>query len=156
MLRSVKPGASFSTRGPRPRRAAGFTLMETALATIIIGVGFVGLMMVVTNGTYAGRTATQDTTAINLANNIHEASLRTSFDQIFTLDKTFTTPVDGRLAPLANMGGWQQAVTVKYVDPNQITLAVTPAGPTVRVTVSVLRNGAEAHRASWLISAPPT
>ena len=156
MLGSVKRRASFTAPRRLPGCAGGFTLIETALATIIIGVGFVGLMLIITNGTYAGRTATQDTTAINLANNIHEASLRTSFDQIFTLNKTFTTPVDGRLSPLANMGGWQQAVTVKYVDPNQITLSVTPAGPTVRVTVSVLRNGSEAHRASWLISSPPS
>ncbi len=44
-------------------------------------------------------------------------------------------------------------MTVRYVDANQVALPVAAAGPLVRVTVAVARNGREVHRASWLLAA---
>ena len=122
------------------------------MATVLIGTGFLGVLTLVASGTQISRQATMDTTAINLANNIHEASLRIPFDQIFTLNTTYTSAVDAQLAPIPNMGNWQQAVTVQYVDDDEVTKPVANAEPTVQITVAVNHNGQEAYRATWLMS----
>lgn len=122
------------------------------MATVLIGTGFLGVLTLVASGTSVSRQATIDTTAINLANNIHEASLRLPFDQLFTLNKPFNPAVDAQLAPIANFGNWTQSVTVQYVDDDQLTQPMATAEPTVRITVAVNHNGAEAYRASWVMT----
>jgi len=63
-----------------PRRAAGrrrtgFTLVEAAMVTVIIGVGVMAMLTLLAAGTAANEDATQLTEAINLANNIHEITM---------------------------------------------------------------------------------
>src|SRR3954454_25013895 len=61
------------------RRAApgrrGFTLIEAAMVTVIIGVGVVAMLQLLAAGTVSNSEGTELTTAINLANNIREMSL---------------------------------------------------------------------------------
>jgi type II secretory pathway pseudopilin PulG len=57
------------------RRARGFTLIEAAIVTVIIGVGVVGMLELLAAGTQSNSDGTELTTAINLANNIREMSL---------------------------------------------------------------------------------
>jgi prepilin-type N-terminal cleavage/methylation domain-containing protein len=67
-----------STRKPaRSRR--GFTLIEAAMVTVIIGVGVVSMLQLLAVGTVSNSEGTELTTAINLANNIREASLALAF-----------------------------------------------------------------------------
>ena len=70
-LRRPAPGAS------RLRR--GFTLIESAMVTVIIGVGVVGMLELLAAGTVSNSEGTELTTAINLANNIREMSLGMAF-----------------------------------------------------------------------------
>lgn len=56
-----------------PRR--GFTLIEAALAILIVGVGVTALLELLAAGTMSNSAGTELTTAINLANNIHEITI---------------------------------------------------------------------------------
>jgi prepilin-type N-terminal cleavage/methylation domain-containing protein len=154
--------ARDGSRGPRRsrsfrpgRRRSGFTLIEAAIATVIIGVAFTAMLQLIAKGTEANGEGTELTTAINLAGNIHEASIRVAYDDIFTLRGTHNPPVNARLQNISGMNGWQQVVGVNYVDENNITQSVpdTQYEPTARVTVSILRNGSEVYRSSWLSAA---
>jgi type II secretory pathway pseudopilin PulG len=136
-------------------RRGGFTLIEAAIATIIIGVAFTAMLQLIAKGTEANGEGTKLTTAINLAGNIHEASVRVAYVDIFDLRATYSPPVNARLQTISGMPGWTQVVGVNYVDENNITQSVpdTQYEPTARVTVAVLRNGKEVYRTSWLAAA---
>src|SRR3954465_748332 len=62
----------------RPRR--GFTLMEAALATIIVGTGITALMALAGSLTNQNNTAGQMTTSMLLASHIQEAMEGLSFN----------------------------------------------------------------------------
>src|SRR5690242_21631839 len=62
------------------RRRQGFTLIEAALAMVIIGMGVVALLELLTAGTMSTGAGTELTTAVNLANNIHEMSVYLPFN----------------------------------------------------------------------------
>jgi len=53
----------------------GFTLIEAAMVTVIVGVGVVAMLQLLAAGTVSNSEGTELTTAINLANNIREMSL---------------------------------------------------------------------------------
>jgi type II secretory pathway pseudopilin PulG len=158
----------------RPRRA--FTLLETAMATIIIGVGVMGVMQLLAKSTALQINSVDTAVAVNLANNIHEMTLNLYFadpvhpanwgleagETLATADDlddfdgaVFSPPIDARRQPLANFANWSQSVTVQSVDPNRLTTTV-PNGstPTERVTVSVSHFGQVVYQESWLNASP--
>ena len=138
--------------GPRPR---GFTLTETALATVIIGVAFTAMLQLLAAGTVANRESTEMTTAINLAGNIHEAAIRMGYADVFDLEGTHNPAVDATLTGIPGMPGWTQVVDVSYVDESRLTLPVpdTQYEPTARVTVTVRRNGKDVYTTNWIAAA---
>jgi prepilin-type N-terminal cleavage/methylation domain-containing protein len=60
---------------PSARGRRGFTLIEAAIVTVIIGVGVVSMLQLLAAGTVSNSEGTELTTAINLANNVREFSL---------------------------------------------------------------------------------
>ena len=54
------------------RRNRGFTLIEAAMTTVIIGVGFVAMLQLLATGTASNIEGAQTTTGINLAKNVRE------------------------------------------------------------------------------------
>ncbi|CAA9445280.1 MAG: hypothetical protein AVDCRST_MAG64-4483 [uncultured Phycisphaerae bacterium] len=144
-----------SSRRRRTQRRRGYTLIEVAIATVIIGVGFTATLQLLAAGTVANREAAELTTAIHLAGNIHEASLRRSYTTMFGLETSHNPPVDANLRTMTGMAGWQQVVDVTYVDRNMVTNPVpdTQVEPTARVTVTVNRNGNFVYRTSWITTA---
>ena len=141
-----------------PRRAAraGFTLIEAAIVTVIVGVAIVALVQLLTAGTYANETSTELTTGIGLATNIREMAYGVAYDSIMTLDaKTYTPPVDARKIAITDLTGWKQVVTVNYVDPDHVTLTVpkTQVEPTAIVSVTVSHNGRSIYTTDWLVAA---
>ncbi len=137
----------------RPRR--GFTLTETALATVIIGVAFTAMLQLMAAGTIANRESTEMTTAINLAGNIHEAAIRTGYGDIFSLEGTHNPAVDATLTTIPGMPGWSQVVDIDYVDESRLTRPVPDSlyEPTARVTVTVRLNGKDVYTTNWLAAA---
>ena len=150
-----RPVRQGSRRPFRGGRRAGFTLIEAAIATVIIGVAFTAMLQLIAKGTEANGEGTTLTTAINLAGNIHEAAIRVDYDDIFTLRGTHKPPLNARLQMIAGMNEWTQVVGVSYVDENNLTQSVpdTQYEPTARVTVLIQRNGHEVYRTSWLAAA---
>jgi hypothetical protein len=142
-------------RRSRLRAARGFTLVEAAIATVIIGVAFTDMLNLLAVGTVANSEGTELTTAVNLAGNIHEASVRTPYDELFNIEGTYSPAVDSRLQAVSSISGWSQVVDVSFVDDNNLTISVpdNQYQPTTRVTVTVRRNNKDVYRSSWLAAA---
>ena len=168
-----------NSRNPHRR---GFTLIETGLATIIIGVGVTAICSLLAKGTVANGQGTNLTIAVNLANNIHEMSYNLHFydpsissvtwgtayhwgpesgetlatyNDIDDFDgQTFSPPIDSRRQPLSQYATWSQSVSVQSVDPNFVKSTV-PNGTTqmVRVIVSVSHQGQVVYSENWLMVA---
>jgi len=124
----------------------------------------------------ANGAGTEMTTAVNLANNIHEISLGLAFadpqaptqwtsressvsayDNITDLnDQTFSPPLDVCRQPIAGYSNWAQKVKVETVALDQVN-SVRPNSitvPTARVTVQILHNNKIVHTVTWLAVAP--
>ena len=141
--------------GRCPRRA-GFTLIEAAIVTAIVGIGVVGVLELLAAGSMANADSTELTTAVYLANNIDEmlqgasyATLKSTYD-----NHAYSPPVDATGATLSSFSGWQQVVSVKYVDHNLLTSVVpdSQVEPTSRVTVTILHNGYGIYVARWNVA----
>ncbi len=143
-------------RMPRSRR--GFTLIESAVVTIIIGVGVVGLVQLLAAGSMANGASTELTTATELANNINEMMQGADYSTLHSTydNKTYSPPRDALGDSLSQFSGWTQSIDVQYVDPNLITSAVpdTQYEVTSRVTVTVSHNGKSILTEKWLVVAP--
>lgn len=160
----------------RRNRRRGFTLIEAAWVTVIVGVGVVGMLELLAAGTMVNGAGNEMTTAVNLANNIHEISLGLAFadpqaptqwtareasvanyDNITDLDgQTFSPPLDVCRQPINSYSNWSQKVTVQTVAADQLN-SVRPNSmtvPTARVTVQILHNNKIVHTVSWLTVAP--
>ena len=144
-------------RAARRRHRRGFTLIEAAMATVIIGVGFTAMLQLIAAGTVTNNESTELTTAMNLAGNVREASMRVGYANLFDLDGEFDPAVDARLEQLTNMTGWTQEVDVSYVDPDLLTVTVpdTQEEPTTRIPVTVKRNTQPVYSTSWLMTESP-
>ena len=157
-------------------RSRGFTLLETALATIIIGTGVIATMQLMAVGTMANSAATELTTAINLANNVHEIAVGLPFASTTNPGSTtfkdsggplnyrylwdmngdsYSPPLDVTRNTISGYGNWTQKVTVQSVDPTALT-AVRPNSislPTARVTVIILHNAKQVYQTSFTVVA---
>ena len=148
----IRPAAG-DRRAPR-----GFTLIEAAIVTAIVGIGIVGLLELLAAGSMANINSKQLTTAVFLANNVNEMiqgndynTLKATFD-----NKTYSPPKDGRGVNLVGFDNWQQVVDVSYVDPNLLTSAVPDSQVTTtsRVTVKILANNEMIYQSQWIVAAP--
>ncbi|HZL37821.1 MAG TPA: hypothetical protein VFC78_21060 [Tepidisphaeraceae bacterium] len=152
-----------------PRR--GFTLLETAMAQVIIGVAITAMCQLLATGTKSNQAATELSTGVNLANNIHEIAVglpyadgggpvEGSYHDIWNLDgQTFTPPVDANLSPISTYPNWTQTISVQTVDSNNVgnVLPSNQALPTARVTVTITHAGHFVYTTSWLaLAADPS
>ena len=66
-------------------------------------------------------------------------------------------PINGTRQAIGGLTGWAQWVKVETVssDNLQTLLPQDPNTEVVRVTVKIVRNGAEVYRASWIASSAP-
>ncbi|QOV90115.1 PilV family protein [Humisphaera borealis] len=157
-------------------RRKGFTLIEAAWVTVIVGIGAVAMLELLAAGTVVNANGNQMTTAVNLANNMREIALGlpfndpeqpvtwatkeasvASYDDVLDLDGTsFSPPLDVRRQPIADLTSWKQTVTVQSVAPDAVP-SVRPNNATTataRVTVKILQNNKQVHEMSWLVVAP--
>jgi hypothetical protein len=145
---------SFASDGHRvpPRRRNrhrhGLTLIESALATVIIGVGVLSIVYAQETFHHQNRWATHAATATQLANEIREMTLHLprhdpvtgtafwgpgpnelSVDDYNDLDdfdgEVFsgfdgTGPLNARREVIPHMDAWTQIIAVDMVDPNNI------------------------------------
>ena len=180
-LSPVSPTRPAERAARRARR--GFTLIEAAMVTVIIGIGVVGMLELLAAGTLSNTKGTELTTAINLANNIREVSLGMAFldpqdpntwntkekvaltgaydvklyDNVLDLDgERFSPPIDVRREPIAGYDRWEQSVKVETVASDNVASVRpnTTTEPTARVTVTIKHGGTDVYVMSWLAVAP--
>ena len=134
-----------STRRHRnPAVARGFTLMESALAVVIVAFGFLSTMELFTACTAESRRAAQVTTAQMLTTSIHELSTGVAFKDPFYATATFGVepgesqsnplslndlddfdgffacpPIDATRTVRNELKQYTQVVTVMPIDPNR-------------------------------------
>lgn len=143
---------------------------------VIVGTGVMALLQLLAAGSMVNASGTGLTTAVNLANNIHEITIGMPFQKpgnpsSLTKDSggptaytylwdmngdTYSPPLDVRRNPISAYANWSQNVTINTVDPTNVT-ALRPNDPTVptaRVSVVITHNGATLYQVSWLITAP--
>jgi prepilin-type N-terminal cleavage/methylation domain-containing protein len=179
MRHFLNQGGSTAPSTPAARTRRGFTLIEAAMVTVIIGIGVVGMLQLLAVGTLSNSKGTELTTAINLANNIREISLGMQFadptpgesttwntkeatvldyDDIKDLDGCqFSPPLDVNRKPITGYEKWKQRIVVQTVDQNNVKslpLPPNPTEPTARVTVTIEHSGSDVYVMSWLAVAP--
>ena len=166
------------SRGSKGRGA--FSLVEVALATVIVGIGIVAVIASLQAGSRvngAGRDLTQ---AVFLAQEIREWTVRLPFrdpdpgdannppgpdgisPQTFVDDLddlydpaglVYCPPRDGLGLPISGMTGWSQVLMLSWRDPNGLTATVSPGASTIiNVKVSVRFRGKEVLATSWLVA----
>lgn len=163
-----------------PPRRRGFSLVESALAIVIIGIGIVALVASLgaassING--AGRNLTR---AVFLAQEIREWTLRLPFrdtdpadannppgpdgtsPQTFVDDLDdlydpagllYSPPRDGAGQALSDLAGWSQKLTLTWREANNLLQTVSPGtSDVVHVQVSVRLQGKEVVATNWIVA----
>lgn len=129
----------------------GFTLIEAALATIIIGVGVVSMMQLLGSLTQGNSAAGELTTAMYLADNIQETMAHLSFDDpiygashfgpepgetlatcndVDDFDgSSFNPPIDAMRQAIPALSQYTQTVSVLPVYPTQLSVNTNESSP---------------------------
>lgn len=139
----------------RQRRvSAGFTLIETALATVIIGVGVLAVLTLLAAGTRTTGDSLRLTSGLNVAHGFREFSLTRSIEELDALNgQQRTPPIDARGQAMSGMSDWKQVITVQGADLQRLTLAVPPdSSPLRRVTVNVMHKDQSVVSLDWIVS----
>lgn len=155
----------------------GFSLIEVAIATAIIGIGVTAVLTAVGAGTRANKAGRDLTTAGILAQEVREWTLRLPFSdpdpgdlgkppgpdgtdpQTFVDDLddlmgvTFSPPRDGLGQPIYDLAGWSQSLTLTWRNPGNLSSAVTPgSSDVIHVQVVIKNSGQEVLRTGWLVT----
>jgi Tfp pilus assembly protein PilV len=133
-----------------PRRRRGFTLIEAAMTTVIIGIGVVALLELLATGTRSNISASELVTATNLAKQFRERTLQKTFDQVRAMNGLNEAPKDVAGNGITQLNGWQQTIKVNPVDPARLSLDIIDSDPTaIRISVSISHNQKMVTSASW-------
>jgi len=163
MIRLHPPSAVRHPPSRRPRRPRGFTLIETALTTVIVGTGV--LAIVAAQQAYVQKNDWAQRTGLGmmLANELREMALtlpmydpiygprvqsghaaKSNLDAFNCLEdfanRTFSPPINAMRQTVNDLPGWSQHIEVVNVLPDNISSTFTqPLGTTdvMRLTVTV-------------------
>ena len=140
-----------AARGPAHRGRGGFTLVEVAVATAIIGLGVSALLTTIAAGTRSNAAGQKLTQATFLAQEIREWALRQDFNAL--AGAIYSPPHDGEGNTISGMTGWSHAVTVTWKNPSNLA-ATGVVGPTdmVYVQVVVSYKSQPVLTTGWLVS----
>jgi type II secretory pathway pseudopilin PulG len=153
------------------------TLIEVAVATVIIGIGIAAILVASASTTHVNEAGRKLTLAVFLAQEIREWTLRLPFSdpdpgdqgnppgpdnsdpQVFVddlddlMDVTYSPPRDGQGTPISDMVGWSQKIYLTWRNPDNLTQVVTAgSSDIVNVQVEVSYKGQQIMSTSWLIA----
>jgi Tfp pilus assembly protein PilV len=146
-----RPTCRASPPGQASCRRRGFTLIETCLATLIVGLGITALMALTGSLTGQNSTAGQMTTSMLLASNVQEAmaglsfndpayastyfgpepgETLTSFNDVDDFNgQVLTPPIDAARQPIAALSKYSQSISVVPVSAGKPSNNTNPAAP---------------------------
>ena len=155
----------------------GFSLVEVAVTTVIVGVGVTSLLLSVGSGTKVNGGAQELTQAVFLAQEIREWTVKLPFSDpdpadagnppgpdgtsplVFVDDLddlmsvTFSPPRSGTGQPLNALTGWGQRINITWRDPDDLSSVVSPgASDIVYVQVEILRRGKVVYTTGWIVA----
>ncbi|MFA6133129.1 MAG: prepilin-type N-terminal cleavage/methylation domain-containing protein [Phycisphaerae bacterium] len=161
-------------------RGRGFSLVEVAVATAIIGIAVTALMASLAAGTRSNRASQQLTQAVFLAQELREWTSTLPFKdpdpadannppgpdgtspQSFVDDLddltgvTYSPPVDCTSAPaqrLNGLRGWSETFTLTWRDPNNLTHAVSNGGSEIiNVQVDIKYQNRIVLTSGWIVA----
>ena len=161
---------------PRSARG-GFTLIEVAVATAIVGVGVVAMMTSIAANTKANHAGQSLTHAVFLAQEIREWTIKLPFSdpdpgdvgkppgpdssdpQTFVDDLddlmgvTYSPPRDGLGNAITYMREWSQTINLTWRDPDSLTTVVSPGtSELVYVQVEISHQGRTTLTTGWLVT----
>jgi prepilin-type N-terminal cleavage/methylation domain-containing protein len=139
---------------PIIRRARrGFTLLEVAVAIIVLAVGIVAVQSLVAATTNVTMVNNELQTATMLGNAMQERCLGLDRPELLTLNgKSYSPPLDSQAQALTELPDYTQRVVVTYVAPRSIGVDSTTATDLLRVSVTVSHNGRDVQTSSRLIA----
>lgn len=142
--------SSPSSCGAAPSRR-GFTLIEAAIAQMIVAVAVVAMCQLLATGTSLNVAAAEMSAAVRLAHPVHELALGMELRQAAELDgQVFSPPIDVSRTPLPNLDGWEQRVSATALAGSDAS-----SGPlAVRLQVEMYHHQRFVYRATWLLFAP--
>jgi prepilin-type N-terminal cleavage/methylation domain-containing protein len=156
----------------------GFTLIEIAVATAIVGIGVAALMAALAAGTRTNRSGQRIAQAVFLIQEIREWSLKLPFTdpdpddygnppgsdgwdpQVWVDDLddlmgvTYSPPRDGRGQAIPSLKGWSQTITLTWRNPDNLTAIVAPgSSDIVHVKVDISNGqGPPILSGGWLVA----
>jgi len=176
-FRSLRPRCSCKGR---KAAAKGFSLVEVAVATAIVGVGIAALMTSISSGTIVNSSGQKLTQANFLAQEIREWTLRLpfkdpdvgdasnppgpdgtnpqtfvdDFDDLYDINGlTFNPPRDGTGSPISNLAGWSQTLKLSWRDGSNLRSTVSPGSSDfIYVEVIVSLQNQPVLTTGWLVS----
>ncbi len=145
--------------GTRRNRAYrnGFTLIETAVAVCIVGIGMASLMASNQSSSQINAAGAKLAQAVSLANELREWTLHlplTDDDGVSVADmadQTFDPPANGRGISMGEMTGWSQHVQLTWLAPSALTPVADGASDTVEVEATISFKGEQVFTTSWLV-----
>lgn len=168
----------MKSNGPIHGGRRGFTLIEAALATVIIGVGVLAAMRLFAAVTMQNDHGQHMSTAMMLATNVQEAMAGLAFtdpvagknsfgpeagENIASYNdvddfngRSFSPPIDATRTGLADLSQYTQQITVTRVSPTSFSTTATSYSGAVRIEVVVNYQptpgepSEELYRLSWL------
>ncbi len=135
----------------RVQRPGGFTLVEVTLAIIIVGVAIVALMMLFTNGTSVNVYGNDLSTGVFLADQMRSMTDEMPFDNLVADgNQTYVNAVDAQGTPIPGLEPFRQDLSVRTVNPDDMSTYIGPDPEAAVISAAVSRNGEFITRISWL------
>lgn len=160
-----------------PGRRGGFTLVEVAVATAIVGIGITALVASLQAGTDVNHGSDKMNTATFLAQEIHEWTMRLPFKdpdaadannppgpdgtnpQTFVddvddlMNVTYSPPRDANGSAIATKAGWSQTMTLTWRDPTNLQrIVANGASGVINVQVEVKYAGKHVLTTQYLVA----
>lgn len=155
----------------------GFTLIEAAVATVVIALGIVALLAAMGAGARNAQASQQLTTSVLLTQEIHEWMVALPFSdpdpgdqgkppgsdgsdpQVFVddfddlMNVTYSPPRDGRGVAIDDLKDWAQTITLSWLDPGDFTVTLPPGdSDLVDVRVDITYQGRQVQSTRWLMA----
>ncbi len=141
-------------RTPRRGRRSGFTLIEVAMATAIIGVAVAALLTALAAGTRTNSAGQELSQAVFLSQAVREWTLEMPYSDLEDISgATYDPPINSTGGQIYDLAGWSQSITVTYRDPEDLNTVASP-GPTdiARVEVTIKHQDRDILNTGWLVT----